>query len=167
MRSETKAILTGGMFAGLLGYATVVILFALLNALAGRSLFHTPAMFGGALFYGLDDPATLQIAPGPVLSYNMVHVLAFVAAGLFASWLVAKAEKYPVARFIILFVLIFVAAHIYAALLVFARPLLAGSAWWEIGVVSLSAMLVMGWYLLRQHPLLRRQLRTIPLGDEE
>lgn len=167
MRDQTKDVLTGGMFAGLLGYLTVVVLFALLNLAMGRSPFYTPAMFGAVLFYGLDDPAALQVSPGPVLAYNMVHVLAFVLLGIFASWLVTKAEQYPVARFAILFVLIFVAAHIYAALLLFAQPLLAGSGWWQIGVVSLAAAVAMGWYLLRQHPILKRGLRETPLGDEE
>ncbi|NIM51183.1 MAG: hypothetical protein GTN62_14685 [Gemmatimonadales bacterium] len=154
------------MYAGLLGYVTVVVLFAVINVVAGRSPFYTPAMFGSVLFYGLEDPRAVEIAPGPVLAYNMVHVLAFVALGLFASWLVAKAEEYPVARFAILFVLIFVAAHIYAALLLFAQPLLAGAAWLHIGIVSLAAVLVMGWYLLRQHPLLRQELNKIPMGEE-
>ncbi|UCF40232.1 MAG: hypothetical protein JSW43_10905 [Gemmatimonadota bacterium] len=167
MRDEVKDVLRGGMFAGLLGYLTVVVLFALLNVVMGRSPFYTPAMFGAVLFYGLEDPAALEITPGPILAYNMVHVLAFVALGVFASWLVTKAEEYPVARFAILFVLIFVAAHIYAALLLFAQPLLAGSAWWQVGVVSLAAALAMGWYLMRQHPALKRQLTDVPLGDEE
>lgn len=167
MRDETKDVLTGGMFAGLLGYLTVVVLFALLNLAMGRSPFYTPAMFGAVLFYGLEDPAALEITPGPVLAYNMVHVLAFVALGVFASWLVTQAERYPVARYAILVVLIFVAAHLYAALLLFAQPLLAGSAWWQVGVVSVAAALVMGWYLVRQHPVLRRQLTDVPLGDEE
>jgi hypothetical protein len=165
VRSETKKILTGGMYAGLLGYFTVVVLFALINVVASRSLFYTPAMFGSVLFYGLEDPSQLQIAPGPVLAYNMVHVLAFVTLGLFTSWLVSKAERYPVARYAILFVLLFVAAHIYAALLVFGQPLIAG-AWWQIGVVSLAAAVVMGWYLLSQHPLLKRELKEIPMGEE-
>ena len=167
MRDETKHVLTGGMYAGLLGYFTVVVLFALLNLALGRSLFYTPAMFGAVLFYGLEDPAALEVTPGPVLAYNMVHVLAFVVLGLFASWLVTKAEQYPVARFAILFVLIFVAAHIYAALLLFAQPLLAGSAWWQVGVVSLAAAVAMGWALVRQHPALKRGLSETPLGDEE
>lgn len=165
MRSETKEILTGGMYAGLLGYATVVVLFGLLNVVLGRSFFFTPAMLGSALFYGLEDPSTLEIAPGPVLAYNMVHVLAFVALGLFSSWLVAKAEQYPVARYAILFVLIFVAAHIYAALLLVGQPLMAG-AWWQIGLVSIAAAGAMGWYLLSQHPLLKRELRDVPMGEE-
>ena len=166
-RSETKLVLNGGLFAGLLGYGTVVVLFALINVLAGQSPFYTPAMFGGVLFYGLSDPSALQITPGPVLAYNMVHVLAFLALGFVASWLVAKAERYPVFRYAVLFVLIFVGAHIYAALLLFGQSLLTGGAWWQIGVVSLAAAVVMGWYLLRLHPALREGLTTLPLGDEE
>ncbi len=160
-------MLNGGLFAGLLGYGTVVVLFALINVLAGRSPFYTPAMFGGVLFYGLRDPSALEITPGPILAYNMVHVLAFLALGLAASWLVAKAERYPAARYVVLFVLIFVGAHIYAAMLLFAQSLLAGGAWWQILVVSVAAALVMGWYLLRLHPALREGLTTLPMGEEE
>ena len=154
------------MFAGLLGYGTVVVLFAVLNAIGGRSPFYTPAMFGSVLFYGLADPAQLRVTAGPVLAYNMVHVLAFLVLGLFASWLAVKAERYPVARYAILVLLIFVGAHLYAALLLFAQPLLSGMAWLQILVVSTAAAIVMGWYLLRQHPLLREQLKRVPLGDE-
>lgn len=154
------------MFAGLLGYITIVVLLALLSLLAGKSMFYTPAMFGSVLFYGLEDPAALEITPGPVLAYNMVHVLVFVVLGMFASLLVTKAEHYPVARYAIFFVLIFVGAHLYAAMLIFAQPLLAGTAWLQILLVSAAAAAVMGWYLLRQHPLLREQLKRVPLGDE-
>jgi hypothetical protein len=166
MRDEAKLILTGGLFAGLIGYATVVVLYAVINLLSGHSPFYTPAMFGATLFYGLEDPSALVIAPGPVLAYNMVHVLAFLALGLLASWLVAQAEKYPVVRFVTLFVLVFIAAHIYVALFLFARPLLSGGAWWQIGVVSGAAVATMGWYLLRQHPLLRKSLGAVPMGEE-
>ncbi len=96
----------------------------------------------------------------------MVHVVALVALGTLASWLVSKAEQYPVARYLILFVLLFVAAHVYAALLVFAQPLVAG-VWWQVGLVSVVAAVVMGWYLVMQHPLLRRGLAELPIGDED
>jgi hypothetical protein len=154
------------MVAGLLGYATVVVLFAAINVFTGRSPFHTPAMFGSVLFYGLEDPSALEITPGPVLAYNMVHVLAFLVVGFFTSWLVAKAEKYPAARWALFFALIFVGAHVYAALMIFGQPLLEGAAWIHIGIVSVVAALVMGWYLLSQHPLLQEQLKRVPIGDE-
>jgi hypothetical protein len=167
MRRDTQLILRSGLFAGLLGYETVVVLFAAFNVAGGRSPFYTPAMFGSVLFYGLRDPSALVVSPGPVLAYNMVHVLAFLALGLLAAWLFSLAERYPVARFVALFVLLFVAAHLYAALLIFAEPLLRGSAWRQIAVASVVAAVVMGWYLLRVHPLLRSGLDRLPLGEEE
>ncbi|MBE0592481.1 MAG: hypothetical protein IH616_08785 [Gemmatimonadales bacterium] len=167
MRTETKLMLRGGLFAGLLGYGTVVVVFAVVNLLGGRSPFYTPAMLGSAMFYGLRDPATLVVAPGPVLAYNMVHVLAFLVLGMLAAWLVTVSERYPVARYLALFVLVFVGGHVYAGLLIFAEPLLRGSAWLVIAVASVASAAAMGWYLLRLHPLLRSGLAHIPLGEEE
>lgn len=167
MRPETKLMLRGGLFAGLLGYGTVVVVFAAANLLGGRSPFYTPAMLGSAMFYALRDPAALVVSPGPVLAYNMVHVLAFLALGMLAAWLVAVSERYPAARFLALFVLVFVGGHVYAGLLIFAEPLLRGSAWLVIAVASIAAAVVMGWYLLRLHPLLRSGLANIPIGDEQ
>lgn len=166
MRAETKLVLNSGLFAGLLGYATIVVFFVLLNLLVGRSIFYTAALFGSAMFYGLEDPAQLVVAPGPVLSFNMVHLLTFLAVGFVTSWLVEEAEEHPAARYVILVALIFIAAHLYAALLLFAQPLMASSAWWQIGIASLAAAAAMGWYLLRLHPRLRRELREIPMGEE-
>ncbi len=165
-RDEWRTLLRGGLFAGLLGYMVVVVVMAGLNVLAGRSVFHTAALFGSAIFYGLDDPAALQIAPGPVLAYNMLHVLAFLGLGMLVSWLVVEAELHPVARYLILVALIFVAAHVYAAGLLFAAPLLGPSAWWELGLGSVAAAIAMGWYLLRLHPALRQGLREMPMGEE-
>lgn len=165
MRLSTRLVLSGGLYAGLIGYGTVVVVMAVLNVLAGRSPFYTAALFGAALFYGLKDPATLVIAPGPVLSYNMVHMLGFLGLGMFASWLVLLAERYPTLQYFVIVLLVFVAFHVYGALLLFAHSLLGASAWWEIGVGSLAAAVLMGWYLLRGHPLLRRELRELPMGD--
>ncbi len=165
MRAATRDILSGGLYAGLIGYGTVVILIAALNVLAGRSPFYTAALFGAALFYGLKDPATLVVAPGPVLAYNAAHMAAFLGLGFGASWLVALAERYPTAQYLILVALIFVAFHVFAALGFFAQPLLGAAGWWQIGVGTLAAALLMGWYLWRGHPLLRRELHDIPMGE--
>jgi hypothetical protein len=167
MRTETKRVLAGGLFAGLIGYAAVVVLFAVINLAAGRSPFHTPAVFGAALFYGLDDPSSLRITAGPVLAYNMVHILAFAALGLLGSWLAAQAERHPAVRFAVLFLLLFVAGHLYVALLIFAQHLLTGAVWLQVGFVSVAAAVAMGWYLLAVYPVLRADLTSIPLGDEE
>ena len=165
MRRETRFILNGGLVAGVIGYGTVVVVMAALNAVLGRSPFYTAALFGSALFYDLRDPAMLVITPGPVLAYNMAHMLAFLALGTGASWLVTLSERNPAAQYFVLVVLIFVAFHVYGALLLFAQPLLGLSGWWEIGVGSLAAAAAMGAYFWLAHPFLRRELREIPMGD--
>ena len=98
MTERSKLILSGGLFSGLIGYGTVVVVVSLLNVVRGESPFHTAAMLGSALFYGLDDPSALTIEAGPVLAFNMVHVLSFLAMGMFASWLISLAEKFPAAQ---------------------------------------------------------------------
>jgi hypothetical protein len=165
MRAQTRLVLGGGLAAGLIGYATVVGVMAALNVVLGRSPFYTAALLGAALFYGLRDPAALVVAPGPVLSYNMVHMLAFLGLGMGASWLVTLGERYPWAQYLVLVVLVFVAFHVYGALRLLAQPLLGASTWWEIGVGSCAAALTMGLYLWKVHPSLRRELREIPMGD--
>ena len=164
MRKETELTLLDGLATGFIGYVAVALSTAVLNLLIGRSILYTPALFGSALFYGLSDPAQLEITPAPVFAYNMVHLLSFLVIGLFASWLVNEAEKYPAAQFFILFLLLFVAAHIYTALVIFARPLLGSSSWWEIGLAGVIAAVAMAWYLWRKHPLLRQELSEIPMG---
>ncbi len=165
MRAESKLTLTGGLYAGLIGYGTVVVVVAVMNVLGGRSPFHTAALFGSALFYGLDDPAQVHITAGPVLSYNMVHMLVFLGLGLIASWLVTLAEKYPTAQYVVLVVLVAVAFHVFAGLVFFASPLLGRGAWTIIGIGTVAGAVLMGGYLFWLHPALRRELRDIPMGD--
>ncbi len=165
MRAESKRVLLGGLYASLIGYGTAVVVVAAINVLAGRSPFHTAALFGSVLFYGLEDPARLHVAAAPVLAYNMLHMLVFLGLGFLASWLVTLAEKYPTAQYFVLVVLVAVGFHVFAGLLFFASPLLGNGAWLVVGLGTLAAAATMGWYLFRLHPALRRELREIPMGD--
>jgi hypothetical protein len=167
MKQSTESLLAEGFGAGLIGYATAIVVVAAIDVLGGRSIFYTPALFGATLFYGLDDPGALVVAAGPVLAYNMVHLVAFLGLGLVAAWLTRLAERYPTAQYLVLVFLVFIAFHVYAALLFFAQPLLGAGGWWKLGLGSVGAAGGMGWYLLRGHPLLRRELREIPMGDAE
>ncbi|HEY7684859.1 MAG TPA: hypothetical protein VH833_02010 [Gemmatimonadales bacterium] len=165
MRAQTRDTLIGGLWAGIIGYGAVVVVVALLNVLSGRSPFHTAALFGSALFYHLRDPAALIVAPGPVLAFNMVHMVVFLGLGLFCSWLVSLAERFPTTQYLVLVLLLFVAFHVYFAMAFLTRPLLGEVVWWHIGVSSLAAAIGMGWYLLAAHPLLRRELNELPMGE--
>ena len=73
MRTETRRILEQGVVAGVLGHITVAVLFAVMNLAAGRPLLYTPALLGAAFFYGLTDPAQLQIQAGYVFAYNSTN----------------------------------------------------------------------------------------------
>lgn len=165
MRAQTRDTLIGGLWAGVIGYGAVVVVVALLNVLSGRSPFHTAALFGSALFYHLRDPAALIVAPGPVLAFNMVHMVVFLGLGFFCSWLVSLAERFPTTQYLILVLLLFVAFHVYFAMAFLTRPLLGEVVWWHIGVASLAGAIGMGWYLLAAHPFLRRELRELPMGE--
>lgn len=165
MRKETEVILQGGLFAGLIGYLTIVLFFAVYNLLGGHSPFETAALLGSALFFGLRDPTLLDITPAAVLTFNMVHALVMLFVGLVTSWLVAKGEKYPVSQYAVLFVLVFVGFHLYGAAYFFATPLMGTGAWLPIALASVAAAITMGAYLLWLHPALRRQLRQLPMGE--
>jgi len=165
MRKETEIVLQGGLFAGLIGYLTIVVFFAVFNVLIGHSPFETAALLGSALFFGLRDPGQLQITPAAVLTFNMVHALVMLAVGFLSSWLVGKGERYPVSQYAVLVVLIFVGFHLFGAVYFFANPLMGSGAWLPISLASIAAAVTMGGYLLWLHPALRHQLRRIPMGE--
>lgn len=165
MRKETGIILEGGLFAGLIGYFTIVLFFAVFNVAGGHSPFETAALLGSALFFGLQDPGQLAITPAAVLTFNMVHALVMLLVGLVASWLVAKSEQYPVSQYAVLVALVFVGFHLFAAVYFFASPLMGTGAWLPIALASVAAAVTMGGYLLWLHPTLRRQLRDVPMGE--
>jgi hypothetical protein len=165
MRKETEVILQGGLFAGLIGYGTIVLFFAVFNVIGGHSPFHTAAMLGSVLFFDLRDPALMVVTPAAVLTFNMVHALVMLAVGFVASWLVTKGEQYPVSHYLVLVALVFVGVHLYAAVYFFAAPFLGSGAWLPIALASVAAAVTMGWYLLWIHPALRRELRELPMGE--
>lgn len=165
MRRETEVILEGGLFAGLIGYFTIVLFFAVFNLIGGHSPFETAALLGSALFFGLQDSSQLQITPAAVLTFNMVHALVMLAVGFATSWLVSKSEKYPVSQYVVLVALVFVGFHLFGAVYFFASPLMGSGAWFPIVIASIAAAMAMGGYLLWLHPALRQQLRHIPMGE--
>jgi len=165
MQERTRALLSGGFWAGFIGYVTVVVLVAVFNVLAGRSPFYTAALFGNTLLFGETDASSLAIAPGPVLAFNMIHLLIFLVLGLVASLCVTVGERYPASQYALFAALFLGGLLLYAGLVLFGLPLLGSAAWWQVGVSGAGAALAMGWYLLRAHPVLRRELRELQWGE--
>jgi hypothetical protein len=114
-----------GMIAGLIGYATVVVFFLVADPIAGRPVFYTPALLGGALFFGLSDPAGLELGPGAVLAYNGAHFLVFVFLGFVAAWFARLAERLPMGWVLTLNLTVLVLFHVFGAFLFFTEPIRA------------------------------------------
>lgn len=155
--SRARAILEA-VAAGLVGFAVVALLFALLNLVQGRSVFYTAALLGGDLFYGLESPADVVIAPGPVLAYNGLHLLGFLVAGGFLRWLVGMAERIPQGWYLLVMVFLIVAPHALGLPVWFEGPVQAEIPLWYVILATTLAAVAMGGLLLALHPRLRESM---------
>lgn len=158
MKPEHSAVVRHGVVAGLIGYLTVLVIFAVLNLLEGRSPFDTAALLGGVLVYGLRDPSAVVIAPGPILGYNALHLLVFLGLGLLVSWLAYWAERGPAFWYLGLVLFILVAFHLFAATQLFTGPVRSALPPGQVWGAGIGAALAMSAYLLAVHPGLRRTL---------
>jgi hypothetical protein len=165
---DFKRIVREGFVAGLIGAASVATWFLLVDLVAGRAFF-TPAMLGDALFWGVRDPAQVQVVfptiVGPIIGYTMVHVLAFVAVGMVAAFLAYEVELFPHALFIVVVFFAVFEFGFYVILAILASPLLGALAWWNVAIGNTIAAAGMGYYLWRMHPKLREELKEHPLGE--
>jgi hypothetical protein len=157
MKSERLWVVEG-LVTGLIGYATVVALFALVNLLRGEALFQTPALLGSALFFGLREPMALEPGPAPIIAYNGVHLLVTLFIGLGASWLVFQTERNRPLWFLVFFV--FLAGFIYSLVIVgvFAAEIAHVLSWPVILMANLAAGITAGGYLWRRHSTLLADL---------
>ncbi|MEN8375651.1 MAG: hypothetical protein ABFS34_09405 [Gemmatimonadota bacterium] len=94
MRSKPGRILREGLIGGVVAYAAVVLVFAVLNAVQGRSIFHTAAAMGAVFFYGADASSRFVVEAGPVLAYNGVHLLGSIAVATVAAFQVFETERH-------------------------------------------------------------------------
>lgn len=151
MRPERAQVLTHGLVAGFISYLAVVILFAVINAIGGRSPFHTAAALGATLFYGLDDPALLTVAPGPVLAYNGVHLALSLVAGTASAFLLFETERHHFLWYFVLFA--FLAGFVYVMLAVgiLGSEIARVIPWWLALTGTVVWVGSMGVYLWIQH----------------
>lgn len=158
MREEQWDAVWHGVVNGLIGYATIALSIGLIDVLQGQSFFHTVALLGQSMFYGLKDPAQLVIWPGAVFAYNGLHLVTFLAFGLFASWLAVHSERGPLFWYAGLVLYLFVFVHLLASVLLMTEPMRSAIPLWEILVPSLLAVILMSWHMLALHPRLRHDM---------
>ncbi|MDP3937024.1 MAG: hypothetical protein Q8R92_02680 [Deltaproteobacteria bacterium] len=159
MKTRTEQLITEGLISGAIGYAAVVLFFLILNLFAGRSPFFTAALLGQAFFYGLNDPADVVVWAGPVIAYNGLHLIIFLALGVLAAWLAALAERGPEFWYISILVFLFIIFHVYGALLLLTEPFRSVFPVWQSFAAGTLASVGMGSFLVWARPELRRELQ--------
>jgi hypothetical protein len=155
-----------GVVAGLVGATMVASWFLVIDALQGR-LFFTPAALGSILLLGVQDPAAVEVGAGIVAAYTALHFTAFIALGLLASALAARAERHE--HVLLGAVLLFVTMEVFVIgmIAIAASWLLSEVPWWSIAVANVLAAIVMGTYLWREHPMLHEVLNRQSLEEPE
>jgi hypothetical protein len=156
-------LLADGVITGLIGAATIAVWFLVLDTLAGRPFF-TPAALGSALLLGAQIPAEVQLTPGIIVAYTLVHLLAFFAVGVGIEWGARQLERFPS------FWLVSLLAVIMLDVLFIG--IVGSLALWVLGVVGLWAVVIgnllavgaMGYRVWLERPELRERFAHVPEG---
>ncbi len=157
MTPGPRSVLREGIVAGLIGAAVVAVWFLFFDVARGRP-FLTPGLLGAAVFQGVTSPIGLQITPGPVLGYTILHGLAFVAFGVVAASVMAVSEREP--TLLVAFVILFACFEVFVFGVIGAlgQSMLGALVWWAILIGNLLASIAMLWYLFRAHRALPQTL---------
>ena len=83
-RSQRGDLAYGAFYSAGLGGTVVGLMFLVLDAANGQSLF-TPSLLGAALFYGASAETYAEININAVALFSMVHIVGFGALGAFGS----------------------------------------------------------------------------------
>ena len=159
---QQRPVVMRGLVTGLIGAVAVAAWFFVRDLAAGVPL-HTPAALGSALLLGAAGPADVSVSLGLVATYTVVHVAAFIVAGVALVALAEQVERVPTMAFLVVLTFIVLEALVVATLAVAAEWGLGTIGWWSVAVGNLLAVLAMGWQVWRTHPLLQRRLFREPM----
>lgn len=155
MQRQSHSIVREGVLAGVIGATAVAVWFFFVDVIAGRPLF-TPTVLGEgfiSIFGRTPEPQVVN-----VIIYTLFHYAAFILVGLVAVVLVHAGERMPsvLAGSLILFVAI--ELGFYGLVVLLHQTVLGNLAWYNILAGNLLAAVLMGTYLWRTHPALRKGL---------
>ncbi|MGH7481848.1 MAG: hypothetical protein ACRELV_06800 [Longimicrobiales bacterium] len=164
---DRHAVVKEGLVAGVLGASAVALWFLVLDVILGHVLL-TPAALGSIVFYGARGMGSVRVDAVTILGYSAIHVAAFVATGMVAAALAAKAEERGGGALILGAVLLFTVFEVFfiGVIAIIANWLLEVIPWWSVLVGNLIAAFSMGWYLWRRHPKLGEDMQAGPLEEQ-
>jgi len=150
-------LLARGVVNGLIGAAVVAVWFFVLDLASGNP-FRTPAALGSALLLGASGPGEIVATFGLVAVYTVVHVAAFVVAGVVFVALAEQVERVPAIALLVLLTAILLEGLVLATIGVGAQWVLGTLGWLSVAVANALAVVAMGWQVWRTHPTLQRRL---------
>lgn len=156
-----------GVYAGFVGATAIVVWFAILDVLAGRS-FNTPNILGVGLISVLGKPPMMpDTVAFHVIIYTIFHYAAFALGGIIIASIVHQSARTPaiLAGFLVAFVAFELGAIGLTALLTESR--LGGMAWYQIFIANLLATAGMFWFMWRRHPALRGDIDRALTGTDD
>lgn len=159
MPVNRATLISQGVLAGCIGYATLAVIVSIVDVSNGRSAFQSAAVLGASIFYGATDASQVQVIPEYVIAYNGAHLLVFLLLGIIGSVLAAVADRGRQLWYVGSFFFIFVGFHAIGALQAMAEGVRASISARMIWVAGVAAAIAMGAYLLRVHPAMRRPQR--------
>ena len=162
LRDNTVAV-REGLVAGLLGGSAVAVWFLLLDLLAGRAL-HTPNVLGQVVVFRNLEPATTSLDISAILTYTLVHFIAFIALGFVVATLLRLATHQPYFRIAILILLVTFEFFFAFFMLMLSEITAQAFPFWAVLTANGLAILAMGIYFYLKHPALILALRRVPLG---
>jgi hypothetical protein len=150
-------LLGRGAITGLLGAVAVAAWFLVLDVIAGHP-FRTPAALGSALLFGASNGA-IAINLGVVAAYTVVHIIAFLVAGMVFVAVAEQLERSPALVLLAAMTAIVLEAVVVTVLALAAQWVLGMLGVWSVLVGNVLAVASMGWFVWRTHPVLRQHLR--------
>jgi hypothetical protein len=138
-----------GAIAGIIGAATIAILFLFLDAVT-RLPFYTPTVLGAGLFMGADDLASterVEVSLKLTLMYTWVHWLAFIALGVIAAQFISLTKKKLNLGLAILLLFVILEFGFVGTWFIIAEPVLDELAWTMVLVGNLLAATGIAIYL--------------------
>jgi hypothetical protein len=150
---ERMQTVRDGLFAGLLGYATLALFFAVFSVVTGRSPFHAAGVLASALFRTPPDQGAAGI--DLILAYNGFHLIVLIVAGMIMAGLARLAARAVQGWYLALHALLFGAGHILALPIWFNDNVRATLPLWLVVIGTALAAAVMGVYLLIANPDIR------------
>ncbi|MEP6591740.1 MAG: hypothetical protein ABJC19_11205 [Gemmatimonadota bacterium] len=155
-----------GVVTGLLGAAVVAVFYLGVDVARGHPLM-TPTVLGQVFVMRQADLATATPDMMAIGLYTIVHIIAFMAFGLFLSALARRAEQSGLVRYAIVQLLVVFELFFYGLLQIGAESASGMFPLWSVLAANTLAAVVMCSYLWRRNPALARAFARGPLGAAE